>query len=76
MADRCKKGLCFNSDETYVHAHKCDRVFYLESPEYIMEELNNTEGLPAAPPFDPNVPMISLSAITGIQFVDTIQLRI
>ena len=30
MAERRRKGLCFNCDEQYVRGHKCQRLFYLE----------------------------------------------
>ena len=38
-----------------------------------MEDLDETEVTPAAPPFDPDEPMISLSAITGIWAEKTMQ---
>ena len=56
--------------------------FYLEASDYIVEEPADTDEEPAAPaaasqpPFDPDAPMISLNAITGIQIEDTMQLYI
>ena len=82
MAERRKQGLCYNCDEPYVHGHKCARLFYLEVADFIEEE--PAEDDPAAPaiqdqghpPFDPDAPLISLSAITGIRTADTMQLRV
>ena len=76
MAERRKMGLCYNCDEQYIRGHKCARLFYLEASDYIVEELEETEDNPAAPPFDPDVPMISLSAITGIRAEKTMQLHV
>ena len=82
MAERRKQGLCYNCDEPYVRGHKCARLFYLEVADFIEEE--PAEDDPAAPaiqdqghpPFDPDAPLISLSAITGIRTADTMQLRV
>ena len=69
-------GLCYNCDEQYIRGHKCARLFYLEASDYIVEEPDDTEDDPAAPPFDPAAPMISLSAITGIRAEKTMQLHV
>ena len=73
MAERRKMGLCYNCDEPYARGHKCARLFYLEASDYIVEEPDDAaddiaDETPLTPtPFDPETPMISLSAITGIQ---------
>lgn len=78
MADCRKLGLCYNCDEPYVRGHKCPHLFYLEVTDYVVEEPDDDilEEVVAATtaeaaPFDPDTPMISLSAITGIRFEDT-----
>lgn len=80
MAKRRKQGLCYNCDEPYVRGHKCARLFFLEAADYIVEEPNDHDDAdtpPAAdPPFDPDKPLISLSAITGIRSEETMQLRV
>ncbi|XP_021307871.1 uncharacterized protein LOC110432212 [Sorghum bicolor] len=82
MADRRKQGLCYNCDEPYIRGHKCARLFFLEAADYIVEEPDDSdEDGPAAsgtslPPFDPDAPMISLSAITGIRAPSTMQLQV
>ena len=88
MATRRQQGLCYNCDEPYVRSHKCARLFYLEVTDYVTEDAgDNTPpeapaapaapaAAPAAPDFDPDAPMISLWAITGIRSEETMQLRI
>lgn len=81
MALRRKQGLCYNCDEPYVRGHKCARLFSLEVADYTVEEPAEDDPTPAAditenPPFDPEAPMISLSAITGIRTEETMQLRV
>jgi len=81
MAERRKQGLCYNCDEPYVRGHKCARLFFLEASDYLVEEPEEVDTVPAtaAPsqsPFDPEEPLISLSAITGIRMEDTMQLRV
>ena len=69
MAERRRKGLCFNCDEQYVRGHKCQRLFYLEVTDPddtdLPEEAAHQEELP---------PLISLHAITGIRSADTMQI--
>ena len=36
--ERRRQGLCFNCDEPYVPGHVCQRLFYLESGDYIVED--------------------------------------
>jgi hypothetical protein len=80
MAERRKLGLCYNCDEPFVRGHKCPRLFYLEAPDYIVEEPDDAADADAPnsdiPPFDPDKPMISLSAATGIRAGDTKQLQV
>ena len=76
MAERRKLGLCFNCDEPFQRGHKCARLFYLEAPDYIVEEPEDSDDTPPEKTFDPDAPMISLSAITGIRVPDTMKLRV
>jgi hypothetical protein len=46
MAERRKLGLCYNCDEQFVHGYKCARLFYLEVPDYIVEEPDDQEDDP------------------------------
>jgi hypothetical protein len=76
MAARRKQGLYYNCDEPYVRGHKCARLFKLEAADYTVEEPDEhdeQQDTPASepPPFDPEAPLISLSAITGIRTEDT-----
>lgn len=58
-----------------MRGHKCARLLYLEVPDCIVEEPDEDEQPPAEEaPFDPDKPMISLSAATGIRARDTMQL--
>jgi hypothetical protein len=62
-----------------VRGHKCARLFFLEAADYIVEEPEDTDNNVATTPrndlsFDPDAPMISLSAITGIRATSTMQL--
>jgi hypothetical protein len=80
MAERRKMELCNNCDEPYVRGHKCARLLYLEAQDYIVEVPADDDDAPVAarPPtlFDLDMPMISLSAITGIRREETMQLRV
>lgn len=79
MAERRKQGLCYNCDEPYVQEHKCTRLFYLEAADYTVEEPpedEDTEDSGASPALDPDKPVISLSAITGIRTEDTMQVYV
>ena len=76
MALRRKQGLCYNYDKPYVRGHKCARLFFLEASDYIVEAPDDDdvaqEVQAMEPPlFDPEAPMISLSAITGIRTEET-----
>ena len=80
MAERRKQGMCYNCDEPYVRGHRCARLFFLEAADYIVEEPDDAPA-PATtttttPAFDPEEPLISLSAITGIRAKDTMQVRV
>jgi len=81
MALRSKQGLCYNCDEPYVRGHKCARLFFLEVADYIVEEPDDAVDTAEATTteqaaFDPNGPLISLAAITGIRIEETMQLRV
>jgi hypothetical protein len=60
---------------TYGQGHKCSWLFlfFLEAADYIVEEPNDEDPAPQAadPAIDPDKPLISLSAITGIRTMDT-----
>jgi hypothetical protein len=34
-----RQGLCYNCDEPYIHGHVCERLFYLESDDFINENI-------------------------------------
>jgi len=70
MAERRRKGLCFNCDEQYVRGHKCQRLFYLEVTDPDGTDLPE-EAAHQEPP-----PLISLHVITGIRSADTMQIRV
>ena len=77
MTERRKLGLCYNCDEPYVKGHKCPHVFYLEVTDYTVEEPEDDNRPPPAPAaFDPDEPLISLHAITGIRTEETMQLYV
>jgi hypothetical protein len=84
MAAHHKQGLCYNCDEAYVRGHKCAWLFYLKAEDYIVEEPDDDGVTPAGalvmgeepPTFDPDAPLISLSAITGIRTEDTMQIHV
>jgi hypothetical protein len=78
MAEQRKLGLCYNCDEQFVRGHKCTCLFYLEVPDYIVEEPDEPDDDPPTkqPSFDPEKPMISMSAVTSIRACDTMQLRV
>jgi len=51
--ERRRQGLCYNCDEPYVPGHVCQRLFYLESGDYIEEDAAPAEyGDAAIPPED------------------------
>jgi hypothetical protein len=79
MAECRKLDLCYNCDEPFARGHKCARLFYLEAPDYIVEEPEEQDDAP--PPaeetqFGPDKLMISLSAAMGIWARDTMQMRV
>jgi hypothetical protein len=77
MTERRKLGLCYNCDEPYVKGHKCPHLFYLEVTDYTVEEPADDDRPPPAPAaFDPDEPLISLHAITGIRTEETMQLYV
>ena len=51
--ERRRQGLCYNCDEPYVPGHVCQRLFYLESGDYIEADVAPAEyGDAAIPPED------------------------
>jgi hypothetical protein len=38
-----RQGLCFNYDNPYVHSHICPWLFYLESMDFVNEELREVD---------------------------------
>ena len=37
--ERRRQGLCFNCDEPYVRGHVCQRLFYLETDDFLHDEV-------------------------------------
>ena len=72
MAERRRQGLCYNCDEPYVHGHKCQRLFYLEVPDFDAQDQTSQDDQPAADMQS----LISLHALTGIQTADTMQVKV
>jgi hypothetical protein len=73
MAERRKKGLCYNCDEQYVRGHKCPKLFYLEVSDYgdpdLLLPVNQQDK-------DDQPPLISFTAITGIHHEDIMKLHV
>lgn len=61
MDEHRRLGLCFNCDEKYVHGHNrvCKHIFYLKLHDNDSEDDDSTYP-------DPENPIISLHAITGV----------
>jgi hypothetical protein len=38
MQERRRQALCYNCDEPYVQGHVCQRLFYLECGDYIIDD--------------------------------------
>uniref|UniRef100_A0ACD5VRI1 Uncharacterized protein n=1 Tax=Avena sativa TaxID=4498 RepID=A0ACD5VRI1_AVESA len=77
--DRCRKGLCFNYDETYASGHVCARLFYLETVddgevEALAAELE--AGVTTYGPVDAKAFVISLHALAGIKTAKTMLLPV
>lgn len=74
MAERCKKGLCFNCDEQFIRGHRCQRLFYID-----VSDDDDDDG-PDDTPAEPNqAPTVSLHALTGIRSIranETMQLNV
>ena len=69
-----RQGLCYNCDEPYVPGHVCQRLFYLECGDYIVDEgapaATDDAGLQAASVQDPEAAIafvVSLQALAGIR---------
>jgi hypothetical protein len=90
IADRQRKGLCYNCDEKWVKGHRCreQKLFHMDvnvsvtvdevSPKEISEE--ESEQTPPIPDIvDPansqEEAIISLHAISGIQTLQTLKIK-
>jgi hypothetical protein len=53
MLERLCQGLCFNCDEPYVRGHQCQRLFFLEVDDFLIDVVMDDDGakeaLQAAP---------------------------
>jgi hypothetical protein len=86
MLERRRQGLCYNCDEQYVRGHVCQRLFYLESSDYIdAEEFMAAEDAVAMAPEDPTAPLegatanalvVSIYALAGIRMYHTMLLPV
>jgi hypothetical protein len=89
--ERRRQGLCYNCDEPYVRGHVCQRLFYLESTDYVDDAFppedhagafNHGEaGHPATPGADTAQdsdppPTVSLHAIVGVQTEQAMRLPV
>jgi len=83
MQERRRQGLCYNCDEPYVPGHVCERLFYLECGDYIVEDAAAAEVADAAPEELPeqehgaaNALVVSLHALAGIRTENTMLLPV
>lgn len=83
--ERCRKGLCYNCDETYASSHVCARLFYLETiddgdVEALTTELDATTlsepGVTTYGPVDATAFVVSLHALAGIKTAKTMLLPV
>jgi hypothetical protein len=86
-----RQGLCYNCDEPYVRGHVCQRLFYLESADYVDDTFppedhvgafNHgeaghpmTPGADTAQDSDPP-PTVSLHAIAGVRTEQAMRLSV
>ena len=80
-----RQGLCFNCDEPYVPGHVCQRLFYLESGDYLVEDepAADVPAATAAPEVEAtqeqepaNAFVVSLHALAGIRTDNTMLLPV
>jgi hypothetical protein len=86
MLERRRQGLCYNCDEQYVRGHICPRVFYLESSDYIDDDVftaaedaaDAAADDSAAPPegATANALVVSVYALAGIRTYHTMLLPV
>jgi hypothetical protein len=86
MLEHRRQGLCYNCDEQYVHGHVCQRLFFLESSDYIVdEEFMAAEDVVAVATEDPMAPLdgatanalvVSIYALAGIRTYHTMLLPV
>jgi len=86
MLERRRQGLCYNCDEQYVRGHVCPRVFYLESSDYIDDDVfTAAEDAGDAAAEDPTAPpegatanalVVSVYALAGIRTYHTMLLPV
>lgn len=74
MEDRCRLGLCFNCNEKFSRGHNrvCQRLFLLDlaAPDDDTDNDSLQEGI------GETKPQVSLHAIAGVRFSDTMQVHI
>lgn len=71
MAERRKKGLCFNCDEQFVRGHHCQRLFYID-----VSDDDGTDNTPTEPNQAPTVSLHALTGIWSIRANETMQLKV
>jgi len=64
MQERRRQGLCYNCDEPYVPGHVCERLFYLECGDYIIEELRPRKSQTLRQRSCPNRSMVRLTLLS------------
>ncbi|XP_066311819.1 uncharacterized protein [Miscanthus floridulus] len=76
MAERHRKGLCFNCNEKYSRGHNrfCRRLFFLDGVE-IDDAPGDGDAVQAATG-DPEAPVFSLHAVAGLPVGKTMQVRV
>jgi len=86
QAERRRQGLCYNCDEPYVPGHVCQRLFYLDVDDYVVEDAVPVGDAAAAAalreePAAPELPnanafVVSLHAVAGIRTENTMLLPV
>ena len=83
MLERRRQGLCYNCDEQYVRSHVCPHVFYLESSDYIDDDVfTTTEDAAVESPMAPpdgaaaHALVVFVYALAGIRTYHTMLLPI
>jgi len=87
QAERRRRGLCFNCDETYAPGHVCHRLLYIAADDCIVDEAASVEdgaavaAVQAEEPTaqeqpDANAFVVSLHALAGITTENTMLLPV